>query len=74
MSRVFCAEELSKQPVHAYEWRVVVKSAQGVRVGSVPLVPRQADPGVSSLISSAWAASAGGLIRFDEAGAPLQCR
>jgi hypothetical protein len=33
------AQELSKLPVHAYEWRAVVKSADGLRVGSVPLVP-----------------------------------
>ena len=33
------AKELSKLPVHAYEWRVVVKNADGRRVGSVPLVP-----------------------------------
>ena len=30
--------ELSKARVHAYEWRVVVKNADGFRVGSVPLV------------------------------------
>jgi hypothetical protein len=36
------ARELSKHQVHAYEWCVVVKNADGVRVGSVPLVP---DPG-----------------------------
>ena len=33
------ARELSKLPVHAHEWRVVVKNADGLRVGSVPLVP-----------------------------------
>ena len=33
------ARELSKLRVHAYEWRVVVKNADGFRVGSVPLVP-----------------------------------
>jgi hypothetical protein len=33
------ARELSKLRVHAYEWRVVVKNADGLRVGSVPLVP-----------------------------------
>ncbi len=33
------AHELSKLRVHAYEWRVVVKNAEGLRVGSVPLVP-----------------------------------
>ena len=39
------ARELSKLRVHAYEWRVVVKNADGVRVGSVPLVP---DPDVAA--------------------------
>jgi len=33
------ALELSKLRVHAHEWRVVVKNADGARVGSVPLVP-----------------------------------
>ena len=33
------AQELSKLRVQAYEWRVVVKNADGRRVGSVPLVP-----------------------------------
>jgi hypothetical protein len=33
------AQELSKARVHAYEWSVVVKNADGVRVGSVPLTP-----------------------------------
>jgi hypothetical protein len=33
------AHELAKAPVHACEWRVVVKNATGRRVGSVPLVP-----------------------------------
>ena len=33
------ARELSKAPVHALRWRVVVKNAAGHRVGSVPLVP-----------------------------------
>ena len=33
------AEELSKLRVHAYECRVVVKNADGLRVGSVPLIP-----------------------------------
>jgi hypothetical protein len=32
------AQELSKLAVHAYEWRVVVKNADGLRVGAVPLV------------------------------------
>ena len=38
------AQELSKQRVHAYQWRVVVKNAKGVRVGAVPLVPSEAAP------------------------------
>ena len=33
------AHDLSKLRVHAHEWRVVVKNADGLRVGSVPLVP-----------------------------------
>jgi hypothetical protein len=33
------AQELSKLRVHPYEWSVVVKNADGLRVGSVPLVP-----------------------------------
>jgi hypothetical protein len=33
------AQELSKLRVHAHEWRVVVKNADGRRIGSVPLVP-----------------------------------
>ena len=33
------AHELSKLQVHAHEWRVVVKNAGGLRIGSVPLVP-----------------------------------
>jgi hypothetical protein len=37
------AQELSKLRVHAYEWRVVVKNADGLRVGSVPLVPLAID-------------------------------
>jgi histidinol phosphatase-like enzyme len=37
------ALELSKLRVHAHEWRVVVKNADGVRVGSVPLVPALAE-------------------------------
>jgi hypothetical protein len=36
------AQELSKHRVHAYAWRVVVKNAKGVRVGSAPLVPSEA--------------------------------
>ena len=31
------AHELSKLRVHPYDWRVVVKNADGVRIGSVPL-------------------------------------
>ena len=37
------ALELSKLPVHAHEWRVVVKDAGGVRIGSMPLVPALAE-------------------------------
>jgi len=44
------AEELSKLHVHAYEWRVVVKNAKGVRVGSVPLDPGKADPDPPGLV------------------------
>ena len=33
------ADELSKLPVHQHDWSVVVKSANGLRVGSVPLTP-----------------------------------
>jgi hypothetical protein len=33
------AHELSKLRLHPYEWRVVVKNADGLRVGSVPLAP-----------------------------------
>jgi hypothetical protein len=33
------ARELSTLQVHAHEWRVVVKNADGLRIGSVPLVP-----------------------------------
>jgi hypothetical protein len=36
---VTVARELSKLRVHAYEWSVVVKNADGLRVGSVPLLP-----------------------------------
>ncbi len=38
------AHELSKLPVHAHEWSVVVKNAGGFRVGSVPLVRGPAAP------------------------------
>jgi hypothetical protein len=37
------AQELSKLRVHAHEWRVVVKNADGLRVGSVPLIPALAE-------------------------------
>jgi hypothetical protein len=37
------ARELSPLRVHAYEWSVVVKNADGLRVGSVPLMPALAD-------------------------------
>jgi uncharacterized protein DUF6894 len=33
------AQELSKLDLHAHQWRLVVKNADGIRVGSVPLVP-----------------------------------
>jgi hypothetical protein len=33
------ADELSTLPVHQHDWHVVVKSANGLRVGSVPLTP-----------------------------------
>jgi hypothetical protein len=33
------AHELSKLPVHAHDWSVVVKNSKGIRVGSVPLTP-----------------------------------
>lgn len=33
------AQELSKLPVHAHEWRVVVMNVDGRRIGSAPLVP-----------------------------------
>jgi len=36
------ARELSKARVHAYEWRVVVMNADGIHIGSVPLVPSAA--------------------------------
>ncbi len=37
------AQELSKLRVHAYEWRVVVKNADGDRIGCVPLNPELAE-------------------------------
>ena len=33
------AHELSKLAVHRHDWTVVVKNADGIRVGSVPLTP-----------------------------------
>ena len=39
LEAVIVARELSKARVHAYEWSVVVKNADGIRIGSVPLVP-----------------------------------
>ena len=33
------AQELSKHQLHAHAWRVVVKNADGLRIGSAPLVP-----------------------------------
>ena len=46
------ARELSKARVHAHEWRVVVENADGIHIGSVPLVPSAADdaPGQASSI------------------------
>jgi histidinol phosphatase-like enzyme len=37
------AQELSKLRVHAYEWRVVVQNADGIRVGSVSMTPTLAE-------------------------------
>lgn len=39
LEAVIVARELSKLRVHAHEWRVVVMNADGLQVGSVPLVP-----------------------------------
>ena len=44
LEAVNVALELSKHPVHAHEWRVVVQNADGRRIGSVPLVPDPATP------------------------------
>lgn len=38
------ARELSKHKIHPDDWRVVVKDATGLRVGSVPLVPSPDEP------------------------------
>ena len=38
------ADELSRLPVHQHDWRVVVKNANGIRVGSVPLTPSLEGP------------------------------
>ena len=38
------AHELSKLRVHAYEWRVVVMNADGLRIGSAPLISSLAAP------------------------------
>jgi hypothetical protein len=39
------ARELSKLRVHAHEWHLVVKNADGLRIGSVALLPElAADP------------------------------
>ena len=46
------AQELSKLPVHAHEWSVVVKNADGFRVGSAPLVPGPAAQGLPVPLSS----------------------
>ncbi len=42
LEAVNIALELSKLRVHAHEWRVVVMNEEGVRIGSVPLVPKLA--------------------------------
>jgi hypothetical protein len=36
------AREFSPLGAHAFEWSVVVKNADGLHVGSVPLVPARA--------------------------------
>ena len=33
------ADELSKLPIHAHEWHLLVKNEDGLRVGTVPLMP-----------------------------------
>ena len=38
------ARELAKQGVHPGHWRVVVQDVNGLRVGSVPLVPSPDTP------------------------------
>jgi hypothetical protein len=38
------ARELSKERLHPADWRVVVKDAIGLRVGSVPLVSSSDEP------------------------------
>ena len=38
------ARELAKQGVHPGDWRVVVQDENGLRVGSVPLVPSPDTP------------------------------
>jgi uncharacterized protein DUF6894 len=38
------ADELSKLQLHPGDWHVVVKNAEGLRIGSVPLTPRLAAP------------------------------
>ena len=45
------AQELSTLKVHAFEWRVVVKNADGLRIGSVALNPALAtyDQGVPAV-------------------------
>lgn len=52
LEAVIVARELSKARIHAYEWRVVVKNADGIHIGSVPLVPSATDdaPGEPSSI------------------------
>ena len=38
------ARELAKQGVHPHDWRVVVQDVNGLRVGTVPLVPSPDKP------------------------------
>jgi len=52
---VVVALELSKLKIHPYEWRVVVKNADGLRIGSVPLMPGATAPAEDVSISPrAW--------------------
>ena len=45
LEAVQVARELSKLRVHAHKWSVVVKNADGLHIGSVPLVPAADDEG-----------------------------